>query len=162
MLVPAVLAGRPQRMTELDQPDRCWLVAGLFLAGLTAEDIADRLNCALRVVWKVKAEPATILSAYVQAETRTFDSEMRLARSEQLRLEAELGRVTGELERVRNLLARATTPKGQPAPACSRGHRLDHGNTYRHQGKRFCRRCERERMRDWRAARKTARQPVGA
>lgn len=162
MLIPAVLAGRNLHMADLTKPDRCWLVAGLTISGFTGDDIADRLHCCIRVVRALLADPATILAAYVQAESATFDSEMRLARSEQMRLQAELGRVVGELARVRQRLAKATTPKGG-LPRCVRGHQLHRGNTYRHPtGKVYCRECQRERIRDWRAARKTARQPVDA
>jgi hypothetical protein len=130
----------------------------LTLAGLTADDIALRLHCSLRLIRTIRAEPATILSAYVQAETRTFDSEMRLARSEQLRLEVELARTVGELERVRNRLLRATAPNnGNGAPLCSKGlHRMTPYNTYQHEGRLWCRECHRDRQADHRARRRQA------
>ena len=59
-LVPAVLASvRGYSMAALSFPDRCWVVAGLTLAGLTAEEIAERLACSLRLVRSLRAEDMT-------------------------------------------------------------------------------------------------------
>ena len=98
-------ADRPQAMADLDLPDRCWAVAGLTRAGITAPDIADRLGCSLRLVRSVRAEPMTQLCIRYMAEADHFTDELRLARSEQHRLTDDLNRVTAEHARVKCQLA---------------------------------------------------------
>ena len=155
-LVPALLAGTSRTMADLEGPDRCWAVAGLTLAGLTADDIADRMDCSLRLVRAVRAEPMTQVCLTAQTDAEHFAEELRLARTELARSAtahhaavAENDRLRGQLDR---MIAAAT---GEP-PRCSKGHLFDRGNTYYHPrtGTRQCRTCHRERQQEYRDARR--------
>lgn len=152
-LVTAVLAGSTLTMDDLAPADRCWLVAGLITAGLTAEDIRDRMRCSLRSVRAIRAEPMTELARLMQNETSHFGDELRLARSELARerttrrdAEAENARLRGQLDRL------VATMTGQE-PRCSEGHLMDRYNTYvqASTGRRWCRQCHRDRQRAYRA-----------
>ena len=151
-LVPAVLSRvRPYTMASLTPPDRCWVVAGLTLAGLTAEDIAERLSCSLRLVRALRAEDMTQVALHFQRESSAFADELRLARSE-LRA-ASLAHTASDLEvqRLRKQLVRITTPPN--GPTCGRGHARTPYNTYVHEpsGRTWCRECHRERQAAYRA-----------
>ena len=141
-LVPAVLA-RHRPLSGLSQPDRCWAVAGLTLAGLTAEDIAERLGCSLRLVRSIRAEAMTQVCAYVQRETHAFTDELRLARSELSAARRSAETAEAEAARLRTTLVRLT----EAPSVCQRGHVLDRYNSHidRH-GHRRCRACHRERQ----------------
>lgn len=153
-LVPAVLAGRPVRLVDLDEPDRCWVVAGLGLAGLTAEQIADRLGCSLRLVRSVRAEPTTAMAIWAITEANHFADELRLARSEAARLLGELDTSIAESRRLRQQVTKLATPAGRSWPQCPKGkHSMNPANTYRHGGRDYCRGCHAERQSNYRRAR---------
>ena len=80
-LVAAVLAGSAARMSDLNDSDRAWVVAGLMSAHLTAEDIADRLGCSLRLVRAIRALPLTAVCLYALQESANFTDELRLAQA---------------------------------------------------------------------------------
>ena len=153
-LVPAVLAHRPQAMTDLSLPDRCWVVAGLTLAGLTAEDIAARLSCSLRLVRALRAEDMTRVCQRMQQESSTFADELRLSRSEHRAAIAVADAAALEVRHLRSQLVRLTTP---PTQSCSRGHDMSGpyaAYTHAPTGRRFCRECHRERQATYRARRR--------
>ena len=152
-LVPAVLSRTTAaRMSELGAPDRCWVVAGLTLAGLTAEDIADRLSCSLRLVRSLRAEPMTAVCSRMQTESSHFADELRLARSEQRHSALLLAAAELEVTRLRAQVGRMIRADH---PRCSRGHDMSNPyNRYEHQGRTFCRECHRERQATYRAARR--------
>lgn len=161
-LVPSVLASpkASKRMQDLPGPDRCWLVAGLTVHGLTAKDIADRTGCSIRLVKSIRAEDMTQVCVVALRETKAFDAELRLVRSElavkdreQAETEAELGRVRLQLDRM--IDAQIT---GGAVPVCSAGHAMTPYNTYiqKSTGKRFCRECHRDRQKRYRQAGKRA------
>lgn len=104
-LIEAVLVGS-QRMRELSEPDRCWVVAGLRRQGLTAERIADLLHCSLRSVRAYAAEPATILASLYMAEREHFADTNRMSASEITRLDTLAKDNAGAAERYRVQLAR--------------------------------------------------------
>ena len=146
-LIPAYLtSARPE--LKLNSADRAWVVAGLTLAGKTAEDIAERLGCSLRLIRTIRSDPMTQVCVFYQREIEVFSSELRMATSERrlaaLELEEtkrELARVEGQLS---NLIANRRPIDGSGTfPKC--GHRMDRYNTYEHRSKRFCRTCHRER-----------------
>lgn len=72
LLVHAKMGGC--RAVDLTGPDRAWVVAGLTAAGLTADEIADRLHCSLRLVRQIKAEPMTIVATYALGIQEKLDS----------------------------------------------------------------------------------------
>ena len=161
-LVPAVLAApratRP--MADLAGPDRAWVVAGLTLAGMTAEEIADRLACSLRLVRTIRAEDMTAVCLLYQAESEHFADELRLARSEAGRLTSELADAHAQIRALRDQVARLIG-----TPLCRKcGEPLVGYNLYVEPGskRRRCRNCHRNRQKDWRAKRSAVVKPAAA
>lgn len=154
-LVPAVLAtARPRtRMTALPHPDRCWVVAGLTLHGLTAEDIATRMSCSLRLVRSLRADDLTQVCLHVQQEAQHFRDELRLTRSEHRAALLSLDAANQEVKRLRSQLARILHTSND---RCAKGHAMTPYNTYEHPatGRRWCRTCHRERQAAYRANRR--------
>lgn len=66
----------------LTGPDRSWVVAGLAVAGFTAEDTAKLLKCSLRLIRQIRAEPMTIVCRYALTITDTLVTEQRKHRAE--------------------------------------------------------------------------------
>lgn len=153
-LVPAALA-RKLTMAALPGPDRSWAVAGLTLAGLTAEDIAERLSCSLRLVRALRAEPMTRVCLWAQREASAFADELRLSRSEHRHAAAARDAALAEADRLRGQVSRLISP---PRQHCIRGHDLSSPYArYERGGKTWCRECHRERQAAYRAARRVAR-----
>jgi hypothetical protein len=151
-LVAAVLAGSNRTMADLSAPDRCWLVAGLTLARLTAEDIADRMSCSLRLVRTIRAEDMTQVCLRMQEETEHFTDELRLARSEHKAALASVAAITGERDRLRLRLDRlldAHAVGAVPCPKC--GTPVAGYNAYTWRQRKFCRECHRRRQASYRA-----------
>lgn len=124
-LVPAIMALSSSRptMRELKPADRSWVVAGLHLKGLTANQIVDRLKpCSLRLVRAVLAEPMTKVCILYQREAGNFGNEYRMMASEVARLSAALAESEAETERVKfkldRLLDLAITGEGGPTFRC--------------------------------------------
>lgn len=165
-LVPAVLAASRPISTITAKQDRCWLVAGLKESGLTADDIADRLKCSLRLVRTLLAEDmATVCRAY-HAEAETFGEELRLTRHELAVRTRELVDVQAEADRVREqrdrMIDMAMT--GEKVQVCARaGHLLDRYTVYVHPatGKRSCRKCRAEAVLRCRSNSDTSAAPAG-
>ena len=156
-LVPALLSGSRVTMRDLDAPDRCWAVAGLTRAGLTADEMADRLCCSLRLVRTVRADPMTELCLLAQAEADHFSGELRLIRSELSGKRRDLDAAVAENDRLRTQIARMVASAGG---TCANGHVLTRYNTYTHRGRAYCRECHRQRQASYRLRRRTA--PVKA
>jgi hypothetical protein len=151
-LVAAILAGSPRTMADLSGPDRCWLVAGLTLARLTAEDIADRMRCSLRLVRTIRAEDMTQVCLRMQQETEHFTDELRLARSEHRAALAALESMTVERDRLRDRLDRLLDAHIVGAPPCPRcGTPVAGYNAYTWRERTFCRECHRRRNLAYRA-----------
>lgn len=146
-LIPAVLAGNSRRMEDLDIPDRCWLVAGLTLAGLTAEEIADRLCCCLRLVRSVRAMELTMVCTLMQKDANNFADELRLAHGELKTKDHELDELRAELARTKGKLDRMIDEKIVGFRICENGHVMDRYNSYVQEktGKTFCRACNRDK-----------------
>lgn len=156
-LVPAVLAGTGKKMSQLSSSDRCWVVAGLTVSGLTAEDIADRLDCSLRLVRSIRAEDMTQVCVHMHTETRNFANEVRLskaaARSARVQLEAvecELSRTREKLDRLIDAQITGTRLCGRCATPMSGYNLYSMGKS----GKQFCRECARRRAQEYRCRRK--------
>lgn len=148
-LIPAILAGSPTTMADLGPADRAWVVAGLRLKGHTADAIADRLSCSLRLVRAVSAEPITAVAMLYQREAETFGDELRMTSSEVQRLARALADAERDRDRYKaqldRLLDSYLTGEGGPTfPKC--GHPKTRYNTYEHPrtGKTYCRQCHAE------------------
>lgn len=156
-LVAAVLAGSARTMGDLDDPDRCWAVAGLSAKGLTAEDIAARLKCSLRLVRTIRAMPMTQVCLYAQVETGNFANELRLSETARKLAVAENTELREENERVRTKLARMIDAHIVGCKVCAKcGTPMDRYNTWTspRTGETRCRKCNRERQKQFRDARK--------
>jgi hypothetical protein len=154
-LVPAILAGSRKRMADLQDNDRAWVVAGLGLAGLKAEDIAERLKCSLRLVRSIRALPLTKACVYAQTETTSWRNETRLATSALKERDIRINALVGELERARSKLSRLIDAHVVGTPSCGRcGTPWDKGNTYYEGTKRRCRNCNRLKQQAFRERRK--------
>lgn len=139
-------------MKDLAPPDRSWAVAGMTLKGLTADDIADRLGCSLRLVRSIRAEPMTVLAGLYLSEVDHFTDELRLRDSELRGLRVDLSEALTEAARTRDKLGRLLDAHMVGAvDTCHRGHPMTEYNTYRVTSKadgrerRHCRECRRDR-----------------
>jgi len=140
-------------MSELESSDRSWVVAGLTLAGLTAEDIADRMGCSLRLVRSIRAEDMTRVCSMMQQESAAFANEVRLARSEATTQARVVGELREELGRTKSKLDRVLDAHITGVKSCGRcGSPMDRYNAYVHNGKEFCRNCHRRRQQQYRDA----------
>lgn len=155
-LIASVL-GSPRAfrgMSELGLADRAWLVAGLTLAGLTAGEIASRLSCSVRLVKSVRADPVAGVAVWCLGRVGGLESELRVERVGHSGSRAELGRVRGEVLRLRRQVDELVDALAVGrVDVCRRGHPLVPYNTYRRGGRRVCRTCHRERQAGYRAAR---------
>jgi hypothetical protein len=143
-----------RKMTQLSEMDRAWLVAGLTLAGVTAQDIADRMRCSLRLVRAIRAEELTQFAVVAQAQNRTLGDDLRSERCEHAVTRRDLSEAQAELERLRaqfdQVLDAHLAGQLKTFPRC--GHPMVPYNTYEHGGKRWCRTCGRERKAEARKA----------
>lgn len=144
-------------MGPLPLADRCWVVAGLTLSGLTAEEIADRMACSLRLVRSIRAEDMTQLCVYVMTETSNFTDENRLLRGELTAVRRELDESNAEGQRTRAQLSRLIDAQITGVKMCGKcGEPMDRYNAYIHEasGKEFCRNCHRVRQQKYRDKKK--------
>jgi hypothetical protein len=148
-------------MADLSVPDRCWLVAGLTLARLTADDIADRMRCSLRLVRTIRAEDMTQVCLRIQQETEHFTDELRLARSEHRAAITALESMTRERDRLRGQLDRLLDAHlAGDCPRC--GTPVAGYNAYTWRGRTFCRECHRRRNLAYRARNRRCLTPATA
>lgn len=89
------------KMTDMSAPDRCWLVAGLTLAGVTAQDIADRLSCSLRLVRTIRAEDMTQVCFLAQQREAALADEVRKTELAQRLTARELAKANADMDRLR-------------------------------------------------------------
>ncbi|OMC08541.1 hypothetical protein [Mycolicibacterium fortuitum] len=146
-MVAAVLSmpKASRKMTELSDADRSWLVAGLTLAGVTAQDIADRLSCSLRLVRAIRAEDMTQMAYIAQDETRKLGDDLRVERCEHSVTRRTLAEAEAENSRLRmqlDQLVDAIQAGSVDSFRC--GHPRVKYNVYSHGGKQYCRECRRQ------------------
>jgi hypothetical protein len=139
---------------RLSAADRSWVVAGLTLAGKTADDIAERLGCSLRLVRSIRADPMTQVCLFYQQESGNFTDELRLAQSEVRSAEREREALLAELGRTKTQLNNLIGPRQFRC-----GHPIDRYNAYEWNGKRYCRTCHRKHSAASRNGRKSITSP---
>lgn len=135
-----------RNLTEMEDPDRAWLVAGLTVAGWTGLEIAQRTGCSRRLVMYIRSWDMTQMARFAQEQVKQADARYHAERTEHLitlrKLELaqrETKRVQGQMDQlVKKLCA------GEPIGKCYRGHPILDGSTYRSRGRVFCRECNRE------------------
>jgi hypothetical protein len=151
-LIPSVLAGSGRKMSQLGSSDRSWVVAGLTLAGLTAEDIADRMDCSLRLVRSIRAEDMTRVCARMQSESQNFGDELRLLVSANRAQALTIVELQSELVRAREKLGRVLDARMGQRRCGKCDSAMTGYNLYVHNGKEFCRECHRRRQQAYRDA----------
>lgn len=125
------------------------------MAGLTAEDIADRMDCSLRLVRSIRAEPMTQVCVHMQNESRNFFDELRLSRSEVAQAHQNIAALKTELARTRGKLDRLLDAHITGTKVCGKcGTPMSGYNVYTQPatGKQFCRECHRRRQQKYREA----------
>lgn len=149
-MIPAVRAS-PRAWTgmlKLGETDRAWLVAGLSVAGMTAERIAERLDCSVRLVKAIRAWPLTEMAAAAWTMSAVLDGELHAERAEHAHTRQKLAEASRSLERLRmqmdQLLAAHLTGRIESFRC---GCPKVPYNTYRHGGKAYCRKCRTDRKR---------------
>lgn len=153
-LVAAVLSApkASRRMTELSNADRAYLVAGLTLAGMTAKDIAERLDCSLRLVRSIRAEDMTQVCVVWMQETREIGDDLRTERCDHALTRRELAEAQTKEARLQMQLDKLVDAHLTGTLASFRcGHPKVPYNTYEHGGKRYCRQCRSDRKAEKRA-----------
>jgi hypothetical protein len=147
-MVDSVLAmpKAAKKLTELDMPDRCWLVAGLTAHGWTAKRIAEVTGCSERLSKAIRAEPAYQVAMIVHEELKELMERFHAESSEHSNTRRELQLCRAEGDRVRaqmNQLVKKLCA-GETIATCYRGHPILEGSTYRHGNRDYCRECNRE------------------
>lgn len=144
-IVAAVLSTpkSTRKMTDLSGPDRSWLVAGLTLSGMTAQSIADRLSCSLRLVRTIRAEDMTQVCYLAQLwekdlldDVRQTELQSRLARREKDAAERRLAQLRLQFDQVLDAHLTGTL---KSFPRC--GHPKVEYNVYRYGKREYCRTC---------------------
>lgn len=154
-MVAAVLSSPKafRKMTEMCDQDRAWLVAGLTAAGMTAQDIAARTGCSLRLIRAIRAEDMTQAFVVAQRETRAIDDELRLERIEHVATRHESDQHRTEAARLRMQLDQLIDAHMAGTLTLFRcGHPHVKYNVYQHGGKQYCRACRRDRQAERRKA----------
>lgn len=132
-------------MTDLSEPDRCWLVAGLTLAGITAQDIADRLSCSLRLVRTIRADHMTQVCLLAQEREAVLVEQVRKIELEYKLVCRDLDSLRTEVSRLRlqrdQILDAHTAGTIKVFPRC--GHPKVGYNVYRSKDREYCRECRR-------------------
>ncbi|QFP94693.1 hypothetical protein I5G59_gp73 [Mycobacterium phage LilMcDreamy] len=164
LLVPALLAGSPTRMDDLCGADRAWAVVVMTDdEGLTADEIADRLDCSLRLVRTVLAGPEVVLTRLYRAEVEAFERTLDMTGGEVQRLATALGETEADRDRIQHqrdrLLQSALAEREGQTFRC--GCPMTRYNTYvSPRGKRGCRKHRAEAVARHRA-RMVGSQPGG-
>ncbi len=66
--------------TPRERADRAWLVLELTRLGWTAQDMADRMQCSLRLVWKIRDSEAILIAQYAYSIWRKALTQISLMR----------------------------------------------------------------------------------
>lgn len=148
-LMVAEVLGAPKsfvHMTKLPAADRAWLVAGLSVRGMVAEEIADRTHCSLRLIRTIRSWEMTQVCRWVHEQTAVLEAELSGERSQHSHTRRELAGVRRDVDRFRvqvdQLVAKLRAD--EPIRKCYRGHHLGEGSVYRSGGREYCRECNRE------------------
>lgn len=88
-------------ISTLSGPDRSWVVASLTVQGWTVRDIAERLQCSLRLIQMVKAEPMTRVSVYALELSAELTALGSLRQLETLAHLQRLAALEADVERLR-------------------------------------------------------------
>lgn len=114
-LVGCVLsaARSPIPMSHMSAEDRAWLVSGLTLAGVNANEIASMTRCSRRLVMQVRADPCTRVATAARAEAFEMERELRAERSRHGATRARLAEAEAEVRRLRSQRDRLVDSAGR-------------------------------------------------
>ncbi|MEU9805442.1 hypothetical protein [Mycobacterium sp. NPDC050853] len=147
-----------RKMTDLSAADRAWLVAGLTVAGITAQDIADRTGCSLRLIRAIRAEEITQMAVLLHTETRALGDELRAEHLDHVATRRQMTDAQADNERLRMQLDQLIDAHMAGTlslfPRC--GHPRVKYNVYEHGGRSFCRECGRLRKQEQRKSKQLA------
>lgn len=143
-IVAAVLSTpkATRKMTDLSGPDRSWLVAGLTLAGMTAQSIAERMSCSLRLVRTVRAEDMTQVCFLAQQQERVLADQLRQAELSHRLMRLELKSAERLRRQLDQIVDAHVTGTLSVFPRC--GHPKVGYNVYRCRKREYCRTCRTE------------------
>lgn len=109
---------------DLSTEDRTWTVVSLSAMGWTAQDIADRMGCSLRLIRNIKADPVAAVMEYAFRLTEQLIAERGLFRLEITGMEQALARALAELDILRiqrgDLITQLQLERLQNTPAARR------------------------------------------
>jgi len=153
-------------MTRLPHPDRAYLVAGLTVRGMKAEEIADRTHCSLRLIRTIRSWEMTDVCKWVHGQTIELEGQLSKERSAHSLTRRELEDSVAREARLQRQL-------DQLVAALGRGEKIETfrgckhpkvaWNTYTQNGvdakgrpfsREFCRECNNDRATQYRARRK--------
>lgn len=166
------------KLTDLNWHDRCWLVAGLGKkvlgeAGLTAQEIANRTRCSLRLVRDIRAEELTqgfvVAHKLNAALTSELSSERSVHSATRRNLEERTyagDQLQKRFDQLIEAMAKAKRKaqfsdkpdkQGNLVKLCSKNHPIVGYNLYRYTDKNghtreICRECNRQRVAKCRAS----------
>lgn len=104
---------------DLSDADRTWVVIVLLSHGWTAQDVADRLHCSLRLIRNIRADPLAAVALYALGLERALGAERAVralearfsaqrdaeAMAESIRLRRQLGDLVTQLKLERKAYA---------------------------------------------------------
>lgn len=142
-----------KKLTEMEDPDRAWLVAGLTVAGWTGLEIAQRTGCSRRLVMGIRSWDMTQMARFAQEQVKQADARYHAERTDHLITLRKLDVTEAEAKRLRAQMKQLVDAhlNGQKVRICHGGHPQVPYNVYRN---RDCRECHRERQARYRAAKR--------
>lgn len=150
-LVPAILLTPrwPRHLTDYDEPDRCWIIAGVDLAGWSANEIEDRIGGSIRLIRDLRSRPFTELCKLMQTEITRLETDLRVEQISHAATQNALAGETRVCERLRtqrDQILRAQRKSGGQVELFPCGCPKVEHNIYRNRGREHCRECGRERL----------------
>ena len=85
----------------LSDDDRVWVVVSLLTSGLTAQAVADRMDCSLRLIRNIRADPRAPMALHALELSRALRAEQAVRLLESRLAAQRLSEALAELERLR-------------------------------------------------------------
>ncbi|WP_131805420.1 hypothetical protein [Mycolicibacterium canariasense] len=162
-LVPAMLTVPrwPKRLTDYEPSDRSWIVAGLTLAGWSAEEITERIGGSIRLIRDIRSQPMTSLCTMMHEEIEKLTKELRLSQIDCAATQHALAQAAKEAERFKTqrdqVLRVQKTQPGKRVEQFACGCPKIERNIYRNKrGREYCRECGRIRLARYRDKKRSA------
>lgn len=148
-LVPAILVTPrwPRKLTDYEENDRCWIVAGITVANWSAREIEHRIGGSVRLVRDIRSKPLTSLCEFMHEQLAELETDLRVERISHAATQKALAGEIRVAERLKTQLDQILDLRvvGEQVELCARGrHPMVKYNLYRHGGNLRCRECRRE------------------